>query len=450
MQHKLTIFILILFLTGCGNGDEEENIISVISKNVNGSALVDGMENIPVEPDFDFVFSAALDQEKFKKAVSIRSQNEEEQLDISFSNASSKATIRPSLNYDTEYTIEVTTADIAANSGRLAAPLSIKFRTSKDEIVRSMAPCTSGNDCLEKIKLSTGTNSGDFNFYSNYPIFVQGAEWQNLKYAIIVVHGQNRDADNYFSYLTNVLNTMDLNDSTVLLAPWFKSRQEAVSDDLYWPTGWREGRESIDEVKISSFAAIDSLVKQLSDKDRFPMLNQILFTGHSSGALFTHVYAGANEMEQLYEENQFKYIVANSQYFYYPGNQRYDEGQKVFIEPDDCFGYNYWPMGFQNAPSYLNGVRKDEFNLNFIQREIIYLLGNGSGTDGALNTTDCAATLLGSSRYQRGENIFLYMNEYHNNDHSHSRTIVNGIGHDGENMYKSTEFRQLLKEITGG
>ena len=36
------------------------------------------------------------------------------------------------------------------------------------------------------------------------------------------------------------------------------------------------------------------------------------------------------------------------------------------------------------------------------------MLGNGTGTDSSLVTTQCASNLLGSSRYQRGENIFKY------------------------------------------
>jgi hypothetical protein len=309
-----------------------------------------------------------------------------------------------------------------------------------------MAPCSGTAACLESTTLSVNTIDGKVDFYSNYPIYLENAEWEKLKYAVIVVHGQSRNADDYFSYLTATLADIGAQDSTILIAPHFKKEQDS-QQDLYWPTssGWREGQVSSSDVKLSSFAVVDSLVDQLNNDDHFPLLEKIIVTGHSSGGLFTHLYGASNTSERDYPGKDFEYIVANSQYFYYPSDHRYDENSKAFYVPDNCTGFNFWPLGFLNGPAYLDAsLSEEEFNSQFINRNITYLLGNGAGADGSLNTTNCAATLLGTSRYQRGENIFTYMNTFFSDNHLHTKTIVNGVGHDGEGMYKSPEFSDLL------
>ena len=102
-------------------------------------------------------------------------------------------------------------------------------------------------------------------------------------------------------------------------------------------------------------------------------------------------------------------------------------------------------MGFTNHPGYVDMTASD-YNDQFKNRNITYLLGNGTGPDGTLNTTNCNATLLGSTRYLRGENMFEFMNTFYSNENAHQRTIVEGVGHDGEGMYTSPEFSDLLKK----
>jgi hypothetical protein len=86
------------------------------------------------------------------------------------------------------------------------------------------------------------------------------------------------------------------------------------------------------------------------------------------------------------------------------------------------------------------------FNDRFVSRSITYLLGNGSGSDSEFNTTDCEAVLSGSSRYQRGENMYLYMGLKYPN-HNHKKTIAQGISHNGRAIYTSPEFKALLAQL---
>lgn len=265
---------------------------------------------------------------------------------------------------------------------------------------------------------------------------------------MIVVHGQERNTDDYFSYLTSTLATNGLAENTVLIAPWFKAPADAATNELYWANSdWREGQPSNNQLRLSSFAVIDSLVKQLSNKACFPALPKFIVTGHSSGGLSTHLYGESNSAEALHPALSFRYVVTNSQYFYYPNEYRYNEQTTELYQPSGCIDFNYWPLGYQSPPSYLYGVTAEAYNQQFVSMNIIYLLGNETSPDGSLNTSDCSAVLLGSSRYQRGENVYRFMNEFYAGQHAHTKVLVNGIGHNGEGMYKSPEFQLLIKQL---
>jgi hypothetical protein len=104
-------------------------------------------------------------------------------------------------------------------------------------------------------------------------------------------------------------------------------------------------------------------------------------------------------------------------------------------------------MGYKNIPAVLSGITKETFETRFTARETVYLLGNGTQPDGSLNTTSCQATLLGSTRFNRGLNRYLFMEEYYPGNHDHRKIIVDGVGHDGQAMYSAEEFKNYLTEF---
>ncbi|WP_422356383.1 Ig-like domain-containing protein [Roseivirga pacifica] len=445
--RNIWCLMLALCLVACGDNDDPKPAITLLAANINGGTLVDGAAGVPVESTVELVFSVALGIPKFESSFSISSSAGEPAYDITYTNASSKVVVEfTDLSYNTAYTVAVKAGTFGSNGQALQEDVSYTFTTQEDDVIRSMAPCTSASqDCYRTVALQDNANAtGDLGFYANYPIYLENAEWEDLKQAIIVVHGANRDADNYFTYLSSTLSGEQLQASTVLIAPEFKEGGSAT--DLTWGSNWREGQVSNSTAKLSSFEAIDALIQQLSDKEAFPALKKVIVTGHSSGALFTQVYGTANKVEAD-SHLSFEYVVANSQYFYYPDNQRYDEQNNQFYTPTDCGTYNMWPMGYSSAPAYVSSSTDAEIDANLLGRSFTYFLGNGNQADGALNTTNCAAVLLGSSRFSRGENIFRWLETEYAGQHNSTKAIVEGIGHDGQGMYQSNEFKALLGEL---
>jgi len=445
---SILLLICLTFMMGCGSSDSDPAPkMSILTATINGAALGNN-SNVPVNASIVLVFSAALDQTKFNSEVSLVSGASEVDFTVSYANGNTKATILPELDYDKPYLFTINAGVIGTAGEKLPEPLNYSFTTAEDDVIRSMPPCTSTGNCLRSVELQGSTGLGTFEFYSNYPIYEENAVWENLTQAIIVVHGASYDPDNYFSYLTNTLAALNISGSTVLISPFFRQTTTGSPDDFFWsaPT-YRRGNQSSNTNKISSFTVADELIKQLANTTHFPVLEKIIVTGHSSGAAFTHVYAAANTAESTHTGIAFEYVVANAQFFYYPDGQRINEVNNQLYTPAGCPAYQLWPLGYTTPPPYLTGVTIDQFNAQFVNRSITYLLGNGSQSDPTLNTTACESTLQGSSRYLRGENMFRYMELVYPSAHNHSKKIVNGIGHDGSGMYQSTEFRSLLTEL---
>lgn len=441
--------LLILVLLGCDTMESPTpKNISIISSSLNGAPLGTTNNQVLINTQLVFVFSGSIDVNKFKSSFSLKSLAGEADYSISISNASTKITIDALLKYSTTYTVNIASNPIGTNGEKFESLKIYELSTVADSVIRTMVPCTSTTDCLRKREFEGSTGKGNFEFYSNYPIYNESAVWENLTDAIIIVHGASHDPENYYSYLTNTLQATSLSNKTVLIAPFFRSTSTGSSLDFYWPsTSWNSGSQSSNSNKISSFKIIDELIKQLGNKARFPVLKKIIITGHSSGAAFTHIFSASNTSDGIYPGITFEYVVANSQYFYYPNEKRISEATNQLYTPSNCGAYKIWPLGFGSAPPYLSGVTESTFNSRFIERKVTYLLGNGNQADPTLNTVDCENTLQGSTRFKRGENMFQFMELTYPNSHKHKKVIVNGIGHDGKGMYESPEFKTLLVDI---
>lgn len=433
-----------LLVIGCNTDDNSLDELIVYSATINGSDLDEGLANIPLNGSIEIAFSHILDAEAFEEALSFSDAQGEATYTTTLRNGGSKAFIVYSgLNPGSRYTISLNQNALGANGESLDTGFSQSFTTTS-EVEETKNPCTTASaECMQQIEIAEGFS---FEFYSSYDI-ISDAEyvWEDIEEVIFVIHGQNRDADEYFRYMTTAVGDIGKLENTLVISPNFKDEAEAADVELYWNTNWREGANSANSgADISSFTVLDQLVDYLADSGRFPGLKEIKFAGHSSGAALVQHYAIANTSETAYPDYTFQYVVANNQYFYYPDGRRYNEITNEFYTPTDCTGYNFWPYGYETAPAYVNEMTKEELREQQISRNTIYLLGmDDTETEGTLNTTDCAATLLGSNRLERGRNIFNYFETFHP-DNNQELIEVPNVGHDANVMFNSNEFKDFL------
>ena len=449
-DRKIILFYFLALIFSCSKdsgSDVEVESINLISVYDNSGAIInDGDENISTNLVLRLIFSKVISITSFENTFNINPSVPENNISFDYKSSNTVVEITLNLEYNTNYNISLQ-GNIGNNGEQLSQPFNLNFKTQVDDTIYYRPPCTSIADCKRSVLISKESVQGNFDFYSNYDIYEDKAKWENLKKAVIVIHGGSFNADDYFGHLTSTFLDLGLSNSTVLISPHFKSEAEN-SDDLYWrPYIYRDGKLSGSQLKISSFEVLDIIIDRLSNKEFFPVLDEIIVTGTSSGGRMTHTYAAANRSESKYSSINFEYIVSNSQYFYYPNSERINEQTNNLYSPSGCSGMNNWPFGYQNVPEYINVLDKESFDNIFVNRSVTYLNGNGNYENGDINTDNCEYVLLGSTRFKRGENMFRYMNLKYNDNHNHKRVIVDGVSHNGRRMYQSSEFKSLLTQL---
>lgn len=440
----LSMILGLLFLVGCNDDDSDLLSLSILSIIVNGTPLEDGATNVPVNSVIEIAFSSEITPSKFEDLLSITTGSAALDYTVSYSNVSSKAIVAlAQMDANETYSLSIPAGDLGPNGEYFNNGISLSFVTNFGK-----TPCLSAtNACIQTLQVPNGAGDQfNFDMYSNYD-FIDDPEftYNSINQLVIVVHGLTRNANDYFSYMASSLQDINMEENTLLISPYFKDNAAATGDDLYWDTRWREGANSNNtNASISSFTAIDAIIENIANSGNFPNLSTIFVTGHSSGAAFAQHYALANRAENTHTNINFEYGIANNQYFYYPDGQRYDESTQQFVTPTGCSGYNFWPYGYEFSVPYLDGIEQQVITEQQVTRNTTYLLGSNDTTNFLLNTTDCQATLLGSNRVKRGENLLLYMQTFYSATNNHDKIIVNNVGHNANGMYNSPEFKQYL------
>ncbi|UCC82854.1 MAG: alpha/beta hydrolase [Gemmatimonadota bacterium] len=282
-------------------------------------------------------------------------------------------------------------------------------------------------------------------YYRSHPLDRANA---GVTRAVIVVHGTNRNADDYFATMIAATRAVDGLEATVVLAPNFLTADDLpAADEAYWTSGgWKRGHLSLNSIEqVSSYAGVDRIVAALTDGTRFPDLQSVVVTGHSAGGQYVHRYAAGNRVEQTLPGIAVRYIVANPSSYLYLGPERAVSGTlDVFNLPDRsaCPGYNSWHYGLEDLNEYMSAMPLEDIRTQLLTRDVVYLLGGADSLSSYLDTS-CAAMLQGAYRYARGLTLYNYLEEFFP-QHHHAVAVVEGVGHSSRDMYTSGVGLQTL------
>lgn len=181
------------------------------------------------------------------------------------------------------------------------------------------------------------TESMHLSLFQSYPIYEVNPY---IKRAIIVIHGNSRDAQGSFETIFDSAKLEDKLSETILLAPHFKANEWGggtgcpssedcdfvVENELYWSSdGWKEGDHSINSggKRLSSYEVLDKLIEDLSNPNIFPNLSTIVIAGNSAGGQFVQRFAIGSAIEdQIREQISFEYVVSNPSSYLYLNNTR--------------------------------------------------------------------------------------------------------------------------------
>jgi hypothetical protein len=327
-----------------------------------------------------------------------------------------------------------------------------------------------------------------------------------IRVAIIMIHGSDRNADEYlYTTMTaaHIQNKYQPNE-VLSIAPRFLAREDGtasvpvVYDDnvivemecLQWnetypiPHTWRYGANALHPFDdVSSYDVIDEMMEYLlsSSKNTFKSLERIVIAGHSAGGQFVHRWAMTTSkaafgdtpilhgfhhdhtMTTMMKRNlqssrnnstiDIVIVPANPRSYCYLDARRFVNGtfqvpSKSMIQ--SCPTYNSWEWGLEDGglPCTYRDKALAHFDGNVSQLADMYSKRNVVYLSGAKDTEHLHGSceddgFQGVHRRQRSALFFNSLKELFGKQ-VHSRMVVKDSGHDHMFMFQSDEGRYAL------
>jgi pimeloyl-ACP methyl ester carboxylesterase len=318
--------------------------------------------------------------------------------------------------------------------------------------------CTTANaDCTEWVALGGGPARSMI--YRTRSLDVRN---DNIRRALIMVHGTNRNADHYFATATAAAFLAGALDDSIVISPRIASasgncRDTLAANEVSWScTGdsWRSGGASASHPDLASFDFMDAILRKLANRSMFPNLRAIVVAGHSAGGQFVARYQMANRVHETLGV-PVTYVVANPSSYAWPDSTRpqaVDDAAadnakgawqteqvhaKFSYGPFDasaCPNYNRWPAGLENRSSgYTVKMTDDQLKQQLVTRPTTFLLGQVDTLPLGGFDSSCPAMAQGATRRARGEAYVKYVNE--RLGAKHAIQIVSECGHNDRCVY---------------
>ena len=304
-------------------------------------------------------------------------------------------------------------------------------------------PCTFANStCAERVEIASGL------FLPIFSTHLLSEGHPGVTRALVVVHGNNRNADTYFESGFMAAAEAGFGPTTVVVAPHYQTSEDGPeSDEPFWSSaGWKRGHLSRPEgptPRISSYAALETVVEQLLDANRFPAVREVTVTGHSAGGQVLHRFAASSLVEDGARDGvSFRYVVANPSTYLYLGPERLDVNGEFTVPDRGCEDYDDWHYGLQDRNTYATRLEADTIRALLTRRDVRILVGDADTLSASLDVS-CGANLQGPNRYLRGLTLVRFMETLYEG-HAHMQMVVPGVGHSNRSMWLSEVGKNAL------
>jgi pimeloyl-ACP methyl ester carboxylesterase len=303
------------------------------------------------------------------------------------------------------------------------------------------APCTAATPVCTETVMAAGAQAGAL-IYRSHPL---DARNESITRALIMVHGQGRDADGYFRTAAAAAFLAGGLEDTLVIAPRFASNDSRCRDalapnELNWTCfgaeSWRNGAEAIRNASITSFDVMDEIVRRVARAEIFPNLKAIVVAGHSAGGQFVGRYGMANQAHDRVNR-RITYVVANPSSYTYLDNLR-----PTSSADRDCTGYDTWPYGLQKRSGYSAKLADDQLKKQLAARPVTYLVGELDILPLYGFDSSCSAMAQGPTRLARGLAFGKYVNENHGAQHK--TLVVPACGHSARCMFTAERVLPLI------
>ncbi|KAF9015825.1 hypothetical protein BDZ89DRAFT_1141878 [Hymenopellis radicata] len=315
------------------------------------------------------------------------------------------------------------------------------------ETIPNSLPSAAG---AEKAFFNILDSSGHRTTLINHFSFPGGARQNKtmVQRAVIILHGANRDSNDYFTNIYDAVKAATAVDPTVnentvaIMAPCFTNQADAgrgyptrngVSNTsiLAWQgTGWYEGYTNIypaAQKSVSSFDAMDQILQYFDDILQYPNMKQIVVAGHSMGAQMVLRYAAVGKVLLL--RTPVVYWSGNPSSFVWLNNNRpVSTGQAA-----GCTTGDEWSTGVGNytvdyEAAFVRSLGAAGVKARYDARNIAY--GRGLNDHGDYSEGKCGPYTEGADR---GERFYNFMRQFPPNS-GDTVDYYAGVGHDAERM----------------
>ena len=285
-------------------------------------------------------------------------------------------------------------------------------------------PCTEMKArCTEQVPV--GAKGGRLTVYRSYPLT---AAHPAIRRAMIIVHGASRNADHYFgtgvaaAFLAGALN------DTLVIAPRYavnngrSSKDPLAENELNWESklGWAGGGEALGQPDVSTYDAMDAMVRTLGNKANFPNLQLIVVSGHSAGGQFINRYAALNQVHDTVGV-PMRYVVSNPSTMLYldelrPGRDG-QTGFRPYVDRENCATFDDYKYGLRKRTGYAARLSAEKIRAQLAGRPVTYLIGELDTLPIAGFDSSCVAMAQGPDRFSRAKSYFAHITERHQAKH---------------------------------
>lgn len=333
------------------------------------------------------------------------------------------------------------------------------------------AACTvAAPQCSEWIEVHGGPSR--FLVYRSHPL---GERSEAIERAVLMIHGQNRDADNYFRHALAAGFLAGALEDTVIISLRFASNEgktctdTLADDELGWgclgPDSWRNGGAALGQPDVTSYDPVDEILRRLANRETFPRLRAIVVAGHSAGGQFVGRYAMANKVHNELPVVP-SYIVANPSSYTYLDDLRPTVSAvpttvaamppgylaplpasppqpfEAFGDAAGCSGYDDWPYGLKQRTGYAAAISDEQLRAQVAARKAVYLLGELDILPLYGFDDSCAAMAQGPTRLARGLAFGKHVNDRHGA--SNEARVVPACGHSARCMFTADMTLKML------
>lgn len=339
------------------------------------------------------------------------------------------------------------------------------------------SPCRYADErCEEWVPLDN--NEQRARIYRTYALTLPNSQ---IEHAVVVIHGQGRNADGYFRHALAGTFLADALQNTLVISPRFASnegkscRDKLDVNEVGWiclgPESWRSGGEQATPAakKLNSFDFMDAIVWRLADRKVFPNLRTIVIAGHSAGGQYVGRYQMSNRIhEKIRSETNIviSYVIGNPSSYTYPDALRPTRTaipdnvsagapgfvparpvapQPAFVPYPDaqgCTNFNSWPYGLEKKVGAARNLSNEQLKENLAARPATFLLGELDILPLYGFDSSCAAMAQGPTRLARGFAYVRFVNETLNS--KHPAVWVPACGHDARCMFTAEKALPYL------